>query len=49
MYIYYTEESSSDSCYNKVNLDCNYTFLINLESNGIPFGVELRKRRFLNV
>ena len=26
------------SCYIKPNLDCNYTFPINLASNAIPFG-----------
>ena len=31
-------ESHSQSCSVKPNLDCNYTFPINLASNAIPFG-----------
>ena len=30
----------SESCYSKSNLDCNYTFLIDLAPNGIPYDVK---------
>ena len=29
-----------ESCYIKPNLDCNYTFPMDLKPNGIPFGAK---------
>ena len=38
--IFYTPKIFSESCYSKPNLECNYTFPIDLARIGIPFGAK---------